>query len=482
MIYENFGSMDNQLVVDISALNSVVTAVDSTPTINLVTVGAGIRCGTLYTTLDASNLTFTGGVCPSVGLGGHLSAGGFGFLSRKWGLLADNVVAAKIVDAKGELLTVDDSTNTDLFWAIRGGGGAAYGIIVEVTLHVHPAPTVNTIATVTWTGYNDAPSSISAFQTFAPSATNNLASQILMGFGKTIFTARFLGTQADLQTLLQQSGLLSIGTPTVVYQSCTSLGAQAALWDSAANCSNTAILTTPVRLDATNKENSKAKSEYITSLLNSSSIQTLVSRASSIPSNNGFINIAAYGGAVSAVSASATPFPHRAGTLMQIEYAVFFDAGTVEALSSPRYQWINDTEAAFRPFVSGAHYGGYVDLDVDPSTYFGVPNWNRLVSIRKTYDAAGLFSNPQTPEQALSLVVTPANSTNATQSSPAAGSPGSGAAAGPSASSSASGTVKVSDAVREIFLLGGSWTQWLVALTCIIGGTLWSLNGQVVEL
>ncbi|KXS14387.1 FAD-binding domain-containing protein [Gonapodya prolifera JEL478] len=390
--YENLGSLDGQLLLDISTLNNVtVDAASST-----ATVGAGIRLGNLYVALDNFGFTFTGGVCPSVGLGGHMGAGGFGFLARKWGLIADNVLSATVVDTSGNLLLVNSTSHPDLFWAIRGGGGGSYAIVVEVLLRVFPEPPVNTIVVASWDNYTVGKDAIARFQAFAPTTTENLASQILLGFGSITFLGRYLGPQSELETLLQQSGLLSVGNATVTYQNCTSLGAQAALWDSQASCQNLDALTTPTRLAATNRENAKAKSEYVTTLLPDAALQALVDRASAIPNNFGFIELAAHGGFLDTVPSNATAFPHRKGTLMLIQYVIFFDLGTIEPMNSTRYGWINDTEKALAPYVSGAHYQGYADLDVDPQTYFA-GNWERLKIVKGNYDPVGLFSNPQTP-------------------------------------------------------------------------------------
>jgi FAD/FMN-containing dehydrogenase len=71
-----------------------------------------------------------------------MAAGGYGSLSRKYGLLADNVLSAKVVDAQGRVLQADTKTHPDLFFAIRGGGGGSYGIVVEAVLRLVEVPEV----------------------------------------------------------------------------------------------------------------------------------------------------------------------------------------------------------------------------------------------------------------------------------------------------------------------------------------------------
>lgn len=82
----------------------------------------------------------TTGQDPSVGLGGYIQGGGHGPLASTYGLAAQQVLQMTIVTPTGEVLIADDSQNTDLFWAIRGGGGGQYGIVTEYVIMHFPAP------------------------------------------------------------------------------------------------------------------------------------------------------------------------------------------------------------------------------------------------------------------------------------------------------------------------------------------------------
>ncbi|KKK13638.1 hypothetical protein P175DRAFT_0492612 [Aspergillus ochraceoroseus IBT 24754] len=80
------------------------------------------------------------GHCPDVGLGGFLLAGGLGWNSRNWGWACEQIVAVDVVTPGGELLRADREKNTELFWAVRGGGPAFPGIITRFYLQTRPAP------------------------------------------------------------------------------------------------------------------------------------------------------------------------------------------------------------------------------------------------------------------------------------------------------------------------------------------------------
>ncbi|KAI5856026.1 hypothetical protein BZA05DRAFT_434459 [Tricharina praecox] len=120
-----------------------------------VTFGAGVSTQALNDAIAASGLFTLGAAHGSVKTaGGWGQAGGHAPLSSKYGLGVDQVLEYKVVTADGKLVIANSKTNTDLFWALRGGGGSTFGVVVEATVKAYPSPTVT--VTNWWINATDA--------------------------------------------------------------------------------------------------------------------------------------------------------------------------------------------------------------------------------------------------------------------------------------------------------------------------------------
>jgi hypothetical protein len=103
------------------------------------TIGGGYTWGDIYPLAKANNVIVVGGGTPSVGaLGGWMQGGGHGPASRAFGLGADQVLEAQVVLPCGSVVTANACQYSDLYFAIRGGGGGTYGVVTSTTIKTHP--------------------------------------------------------------------------------------------------------------------------------------------------------------------------------------------------------------------------------------------------------------------------------------------------------------------------------------------------------
>ena len=128
---------DGSLVVDLRLMREV--AVD--PELRTATCGGGSLWEDLDTPAQRHGLATPGGTFGDTGIAGLTLGGGIGHLTPSYGLSLDNLLRATVVTAEGDVLTASEKENTDLCWALRGGGGN-FGIVVEFTFRLHPVGTL----------------------------------------------------------------------------------------------------------------------------------------------------------------------------------------------------------------------------------------------------------------------------------------------------------------------------------------------------
>ncbi|HEY8316253.1 MAG TPA: FAD-binding protein, partial [Gaiellaceae bacterium] len=131
------GSVDDGLVIDLSAMNNV--SVDGSA--RMVRVQGGATLGDLDRVTHEYGFAVPGGIISTTGVGGLTLGGGVGHLSRGAGLTIDNLVAATVVLADGSIVQTDVEREPDLFWAIRGGGGN-FGVVTSFSFRGYPVSTV----------------------------------------------------------------------------------------------------------------------------------------------------------------------------------------------------------------------------------------------------------------------------------------------------------------------------------------------------
>ena len=128
-----FSTCDDGIVIDLTQMNDVQVDVDS----RRAFAGGGTTWKHLDAATQLHELATTGGMVSSTGIGGLALGGGIGHLVRKYGLTCDNLLSVELVAADGSVVQASKSQNSELFWALRGGGGN-FGIVTKFELALHP--------------------------------------------------------------------------------------------------------------------------------------------------------------------------------------------------------------------------------------------------------------------------------------------------------------------------------------------------------
>jgi len=404
-------SSTSGLVIDVSKLSSV--KVDGAG--GTARVGAGTLLIDLYSELAAHGLAVPGGSCPTVGIAGLALGGGVGVVSRLYGLSCDNIVGVQIVTAEGTVRDCSASSEADLFWACRGGGGGSFGVVTEFTFRTHPAPDL-VLFFLQWP-WSVATQVIDAWQSWAPGAPDELWSNLHLSAApggsepQVSVGGTYAGEAGQAQVLLDRLYSAVGSQPDSAFvrseEFLTCMLVEAGCSDlSVGQCH----LPTQNPAGVLSRPPEYAKSDFYTERLPPKGIETLLNQVAALsqvdgaPGALGGVAFDAFGGVINRIGAGQTAFVHR-NALFLAQYSTGWSPGTEPAAGAGtaavarQRAWLASFHAAMRPYASGQAYQNYADPDLADwqRAYYG-GNYARLQRIKAAVDPTDLFRFPQSIE------------------------------------------------------------------------------------
>lgn len=368
---------DDGLMIDLSLMDKV----EVDPGSKLVKVQGGCLLGKVDAATQQHGLAVSSGIISHTGVGGLTLGGGFGWISRKFGLSIDNLVAAEVVTADGRVVNASADENSDLFWAIRGGGGN-FGIVTQFTFRsahigneVFSGPVVKR--------FDDMRSYIQFHREYVRTMPDEMTIWMVVRpapplpfipaeyHGKLVVLVPFvwLGDPAEGQKLIQP--IRDFGE---------TIGEGAGMhpwvgWQSAFDGL------------AGHGARNYWKSHHLKNL-SDDCIDVLQKFALTMPTEECEIFIPHMEGAPARIAPDATAFPHRTTPFVLNIHTRWQNAGDdVRAI-----RWAKDFHDATEPFSQGVYVNFLSEEGADRVKQAYTPEvWNRLVEAKRKWDPANLF-------------------------------------------------------------------------------------------
>ncbi len=369
---------DGGLMLDLSAMRSVRVEPES----RTVRVEPGAALGDLDRETQAFGLAVPTGINSTTGVAGLTLGGGFGWLSRKYGLTVDNLLSADVVTAAGELLRASAEDHPDLFWAIRGGGGN-FGVVTSFEFGLHRVgPEV--LAGLVVHPYANARDVLRAYRDRAAQAPDELACWVVMRqapplpflpaevHGKEVVVLAMCHTGDLAQAERDAAPLRAIGTPIAdAVGPLPFVGWQAAF---------DPLLTPGVR-NYWKSHDFKALGDEV--------LDIAVEFAGRLPSPHCEVFFGQLGGAINRKPVDATAYPHRDAEFVMNVHTRWTDP----ADDATCIAWARELFDAMAPHATGGVYVNFMPEDEGQRVRTGAygANWARLARIKSKYDPGNLF-------------------------------------------------------------------------------------------
>ncbi len=362
--------VDDAVLIDLAEMKGIEVDAGG----RTVRAEGGLNWGELNAATGEHGLAVTGGLVSTTGIAGLTLGGGLGWLMGKHGLAADNLLAVELVNADGEVVDVTESSDADLFWALRGGGGN-FGIATTFTYRLHPVETVTggliahpfDAAAEMLRFYRDAAAgghddmTVLAALVHAPDGSGTkLAAMVVFHTGEPE------RAEEDL------APFKSFGSPAMV---------------------DVGQMPYPVMNTLLDAGFPRGALNYwmssFTRGLSDGLLDTMVERFASAPSPMGAILLEHFHGAVTRVGVTDTAVPHRAESWNLLIPNVWTDPATTEE----NIAWTRETHRALAPHLEEARWLNYLGDDQGLDAVRGAygPNYERLLELKRRYDPENVF-------------------------------------------------------------------------------------------
>jgi len=375
---------DGGLVIDLSPLNEITVDAER----RLVSAGGGATIAQLDAETQRHGLAVPMGVVSATGIAGLTLGGGYGWLRNKYGLSADNLVAATVVTAAGQVVRAGEEENFDLLWGLRGGGGN-FGIVTEFVYRAHP---IGPEVAVSFPFHNAEgermAKAIRFFRDFCATAPDEISALLSLGIipaDEHLFPAEIHGRRFAVMAAVY-AGPATAGQAAL--QPLISFDGQAPLVDFSGVMPYAEVQT---MFDADYPDGMRYywKSTNL-ARLDEPAIERIVAHTRRQPSPLSTVDLWHVGGAIRRVTAEESAFHGR-----HVPFLLNPEANWVEpADDEANVAWVRSFLAGMEPFSDGSRYLNFAGFQEEGNEMmqgaFG-PQYQKLAALKRKYDPTNLF-------------------------------------------------------------------------------------------
>ena len=323
----------------------------------------------------------------TVGVGGQVLGGGLGLLGRSQGLMLDQLVAAEVVLADGQVLACDAQRHEDLFWTLRGAGSLGLGVVTRLTLCTLPEPAATSFH-LEWP-YERAAALIAAWQEWSPQGPEELAASLLIT----------VGGEPEADPVVHLFGSMIGGEAegaAVLDEFVSGVGAEPASSDRA-HMRYGSLKSYLAQQSPGDQEDEDGrpymKSEFFREPLPADAVEALMESfvLGRQPGEARKLDFMPWGGAYNRVPRDATAFPHRQEHFL-LEHSVVVPARFDAAATDAARAWLSDSWLLTHASGSGGVYANFPDPDLaDEHRAYWRGNLERVLHAKQTYDPDRVF-------------------------------------------------------------------------------------------